>query len=170
MIGILKRLIKGLSGNRPIDYDQTKALARHADAKVRLDLAVLTDVKPEILYFLADDSLPEVRRAVAANTATPRPADLLLALALVHHLAISNNVPLARIASYLARLGRELVIEFVPKQDSQVQRLLSTREDVFPDYTREGFEAAFTRYWRIREKRDVSGSLRSLYRMSRIQA
>ncbi len=97
------------------------------------------------------------------------PADLLLALALVHHLAISNNVPLARIASYLARLGRELVIEFVPKQDSQVQRLLSTREDVFPDYTRDGFEAAFTRYWRIREKRDVSGSLRSLYRMSRIQ-
>ncbi len=79
MIGILRRLIKGLSGNRPIDYDQTKALARHADPKVRLDLAARTDVKPEILYFLADDSSPDVRRAIAANTATPRPADLLLA-------------------------------------------------------------------------------------------
>ena len=73
------------------------------------------------------------------------PADALLALAVVHHLAIGHNLPLERVASFLARLGRHLIIEFVPKSDSQVQRLLRDRPDIFPDYTREGFEAAFRR-------------------------
>jgi hypothetical protein len=95
------------------------------------------------------------------------PADGLLALALVHHLAISNNLPLGMISDYLARLGPELVIEFVPKQDSQVERLLATREDVFPEYNAAGFESAFSARWQIRERREVAGSLRTLYRMSR---
>jgi hypothetical protein len=50
----------------------------------------------------------------------------LLALALVHHLAIGHNVPLVGIASWLARLGRTLVIEFVPKSDSQMHGMLRT--------------------------------------------
>ena len=57
----------------------------------------------------------------------------VLALALIHHLAISNNVPLDRLADFFASAGEHLIIEFVPKSDSQVQRLLATREDVFPD-------------------------------------
>ncbi|MCK7466818.1 MAG: hypothetical protein MZU91_00830 [Desulfosudis oleivorans] len=71
------------------------------------------------------------------------PADAVLALALVHHLAIGNNVPLEMIAGALARLGRRLLVEFVPKSDSQVARLLVTREDIFDGYTQEGFERAF---------------------------
>ena len=55
------------------------------------------------------------------------PADALLALALVHHLAIGRNLPLERVAAFLSRLGRALVIEFVPKDDVQVQRLLRNR-------------------------------------------
>ncbi len=95
------------------------------------------------------------------------PADLVLALALVHHLAISNNLPLLLVADYFARLGRELIVEFVPKYDSQVQRLLATREDIFPGYTQAGFEVAFETRFEIRERRPVAGSERTLYRMSR---
>ncbi len=73
------------------------------------------------------------------------PADLTLALAVIHHLAISNNVPLLQLADFFAEMGKWLVIEFVPKSDSQVRKLLASREDIFPDYTREGFEAAFSR-------------------------
>lgn len=91
------------------------------------------------------------------------PADVVLALALVHHLAISNNVPLERVAAYLARLGRALVIEFVPKSDSQVRRLLTNREDVFPDYTRDGFEAAFAHHFTMAERRPVEESERWMY-------
>jgi hypothetical protein len=93
------------------------------------------------------------------------PADLLLALALVHHLAISNNVPLPQLADFLARWGKWLVIEFVPKSDSQVQKLLISREDIFPAYTREGFESAFKERFHIREAINVHESERVLYLM-----
>ena len=93
------------------------------------------------------------------------PADVLLALALLHHLAIGRNLPLGQIAHFLARLGRALVIEFVPKQDVQVQRLLRTRPDIFPSYTREGFEAAFAPWFRIEAVKPITDSERLLYFM-----
>jgi len=102
-----------------------------------------------------------------ASLAARGPADLVLALALIHHLAISNNVPLERVARFLARVGRSLVIEFVPKSDSQVQRLLATRADVFPDYTREGFEAAFAVHFETLDTRRVEDSERVMYLMRR---
>jgi hypothetical protein len=93
------------------------------------------------------------------------PADLTLALAVIHHLAISNNVPLWQLADFFAEMGKWLVIEFVPKSDSQVRKLLASRQDIFPDYTREGFEAAFSRRFRIYETVPVSESERVLYLM-----
>ena len=96
------------------------------------------------------------------------PADAVLALALIHHLAISNNVPLERLADFFAQAGRWLVIEFVPKGDSQVQRLLATREDIFPDYEVEGFEKAFSRRFKIHRCEAVRDSQRRLYLMERL--
>lgn len=95
------------------------------------------------------------------------PADAVLALALIHHLAISNNVPFPRLARFFARAGRWLVLEFVPKSDSQVKRLLATREDVFPEYTREGFEVAFGKEFDIVAAEDIEGSERRLYLLRR---
>lgn len=95
------------------------------------------------------------------------PADIVLALALVHHLAISNNVPLGRIAQYFSSLAKSLVIEFVPKSDSQVRRLLASRKDIFPDYTREGFEREFSRWYSIENATPIEGSERVLYLMER---
>ncbi len=94
------------------------------------------------------------------------PADLVMALALIHHLAISNNVPLTIIAEFFRAAGRDLVIEFVPKSDSQVKRLLASRPDIFPDYTREGFEEAFRQYFSIVAVEPVEGSERLLYLMT----
>jgi hypothetical protein len=93
------------------------------------------------------------------------PADMALALALIHHLAISNNVPLLQVADFFAKIGKWLVIEFVPKADSQVQKLLVSREDIFPNYTREGFENAFRQRFRIAEAVNVRESERVLYLM-----
>ena len=61
-----------------LDYDEQKRLARHPDPAVRRKLALRADLRPEILYYLAEDASPAVRRAVAANTATPAQADELL--------------------------------------------------------------------------------------------
>jgi ribosomal protein L11 methylase PrmA len=93
------------------------------------------------------------------------PADTVLALALIHHLAISNNLPLARVAKFFAEAGRSLIIEFVPKTDSQVKRLLASRKDIFPSYTQEGFEQAFSQYFTIRQSEAVQDSERVLYLM-----
>ena len=91
------------------------------------------------------------------------PADMVFALALVHHLAISNNVPLAQVAEYFAELGNWLVIEFVPKSDSQVMKLLQSREDIFDRYTSEGFEEAFVKYFEVQERVNVVESDRVLF-------
>ncbi len=93
------------------------------------------------------------------------PADAILALALIHHLAIGNNLPLAKVAGSLARACRSLVVEFVPKSDSQVRRLLATREDIFPGYHAPGFEAAFQEHFDIRRREPIAGTDRILYAM-----
>ncbi len=95
------------------------------------------------------------------------PADVVLALALVHHLAIGNNVPLPWVAELLADLARSLIIEFVPKSDSQVSRLLVVREDIFPGYTREGFEAAFVAHFSTEAVEPIPGTERTLYLLRR---
>lgn len=95
------------------------------------------------------------------------PADTVLALALVHHLAISNNVPLAKIACFFNNICNSLIIEFVPKTDSQVQRLLATREDIFPDYTQPAFETEFSRYFAIQSSVRIRDSERTLYLMQK---
>ena len=72
--------------------------------------------------------------------------DLVLALALVHHLAIGANVPLAAIVDWLADLGGALVVEFPTRDDPMVARLLSRkRGDAHPDYGLESFEALLER-------------------------
>jgi hypothetical protein len=90
-------------------------------------------------------------------------ADLILALALVHHLAIANNLPLPAIAEFFAEHCEWLAIEFVARQDEQVQKLLLNRKDIFADYQEQGFEQAFQRYFSPVEKVGLPGGTRTLY-------
>ena len=94
------------------------------------------------------------------------PADLLLALGLVHHLAIGNNTPLNQIAAYLASLGNWAIVEWIPKDDSQVQRLLSSREDIFTSYTQGCFESAFSQHFVLQHKTSIPQTSRTLYLFS----
>jgi SAM-dependent methyltransferase len=94
-------------------------------------------------------------------------ADVVMALALVHHLAIANNVPLEWIASLFARLAPSAIVEFVPKDDPMVRRLLGSRRDVFADYTQDGFERAFGTRFRIVARAPIADSTRVLYRLER---
>lgn len=76
MIDLFKRVF---SRDKPPSEEEAKSLARHQDAAIRARLAERPDLRPELLYFLAEDQVPDVRRVVAANTATPAQANLLLA-------------------------------------------------------------------------------------------
>jgi ribosomal protein L11 methylase PrmA len=92
------------------------------------------------------------------------PADGVLALALVHHLAISCNIPVSRITQWLTRIGKAGVVEFVPKSDPMVKRLLQLREDIFPDYTADRFLEALKADAEIVDIAEVPNSDRSLIR------
>lgn len=93
--------------------------------------------------------------------------DVVLALALIHHLAIANNVPLADIARTMALLGEYLVLEFVPKEDSQVKRLLRSRDDIFDTYHLQGLLDAFSPVFDLQEQVPVSGSERTIFLFKR---
>jgi len=133
------------------------ALREAGEQRIMPLLADLADPSPAIGWANRE-------RASLLERAT---ADVVVALALVHHLAIGRNVPLGMVSELLARLGRSLIVEFVPKLDPMVQRLLATREDIFPDYSLEGFRAAFMRHFRVIEETVVDDSRRVLFRMER---
>ncbi|MDD3642174.1 MAG: SAM-dependent methyltransferase [Candidatus Krumholzibacteria bacterium] len=95
------------------------------------------------------------------------PAEIVMALALIHHLAISDNLPFDVIAGFFSRICRHLIVEYIPKEDSQVRRLLVCREDIFGSYTREEFEKAFRRFFRIERAERITDSERVLYLMRR---
>ncbi len=130
-------------------------------------LACRTSKETHLLPLLGDltNPSPDLGWALRERRSLPArgPADLLLALALVHHLAIGSNVPLDQVARYFRSLGEWLIVEFVPKSDSQVQRLLASREDIFPDYTVSGFETAFRRCFEVVRSVPVPDSERTLY-------
>ena len=96
------------------------------------------------------------------------PADAAIALALVHHLTLSGNVPFGRLAEFLARASEALIIEFVPLEDPQAQRLIASRLEGFHQYDRAHFEDAFRQRFRIEESQTVADSNRVLYRMTRL--
>ena len=79
MKGFLKGLLKGGDKDKPLSYEEAREMARHANMNIRMELAVRSDVNPEILYFLSEDPAAEVRRLIAGNEVTPAQADLVLA-------------------------------------------------------------------------------------------
>lgn len=91
------------------------------------------------------------------------PADVVMALALIHHLAIGRNLPFTNLASLFAAAGKHVIVEFVPKADSKVQILLASRPDIFPDYDEAHFEAAMAEHFSLTEKVPIKGTKRTMY-------
>jgi predicted RNA methylase len=90
--------------------------------------------------------------------------DLVLALALVHHIVIGANVPLAEFVDWLAELGAALVIEFPTREDPMVQRLLSRKRDgLHADYDRATFERVLGDAFDIRRTDGLGSGTRVLY-------
>jgi ribosomal protein L11 methylase PrmA len=96
------------------------------------------------------------------------PVDMVLALALVHHLAISNNLPFEKLAEFFREITTYLIIEFIPKTDSQVKRLLQSRNDIFKDYNTKCFEMSFEQFFSIKGKKSLPNSERIIYLMKKI--
>jgi hypothetical protein len=88
--------------------------------------------------------------------------DLVLALALIHHLHIAANIPLEKISPFLARLGPALLIEFVPKDDPMARKLMGNRRDIFQNYSWERFLEVFERDFLLEYSAEIPDSPRKL--------
>jgi 2-polyprenyl-3-methyl-5-hydroxy-6-metoxy-1,4-benzoquinol methylase len=94
-------------------------------------------------------------------------ADVVLALAVIHHLSITNNIPLDQSADYFAGRSKELLIEFVGPGDSQVKRLLAQKNVSYDWYTEQNFQASFSRHFNLEQRMEIPGTDRCFYRFVR---
>lgn len=95
------------------------------------------------------------------------PVEMVFALALIHHLIISNNTPVHTLVNFFNELGKWLLIEYIPKSDIQAQKLLQNRKDIFDQYTQEDFERFFEERYSIHKKEKINDSQRYLYLMGK---
>jgi 2-polyprenyl-3-methyl-5-hydroxy-6-metoxy-1,4-benzoquinol methylase len=91
--------------------------------------------------------------------------DLVLALAVVHHLAIGKNIPFEKIAKILSTMGKYLIIEFVPKEDEKVELMVNSGAHIFHEYNEDKFLSSFGDYFSILKKEYISDTKRTIYLM-----
>jgi hypothetical protein len=151
--------------------DECAALDIDPEAVERAWSEVASRKETKLLPLVMDLSDPSAARGWAGQERESLlqrgPADIGLALALVHHLAIGHNVPLGKVAEFFARACKMLIVEFVPKEDSQVKRMLATRKDIFDDYHQAGFESAFESRFERLAREPIPGAQRTLYLLRR---
>ena len=94
--------------------------------------------------------------------------DAVIALAVVHHLAITKNLPLHQVIDWIIDMAPQGVIEFVPKSDPMVQRLLNLREDIFANYDEDSFRSIMATRARIIKSSVVSSGGRTLFWYERL--
>lgn len=170
-----RRLVWDLGAN---DGRYTRIAAEHADYAVALDADHLT---VERLYRRLREEGNEKIHTLVMNAADPSPGlgwrgierrtlpdrgtpDLTLALALIHHVAISANVPVREFVDWLAGLGGTLVIEFPTREDPMVRRLLTgKRGGLHGDYERDHFERCLHDAFEVRGTQELSSGTRVLY-------
>ena len=93
--------------------------------------------------------------------------DVIMALALIHHLVIGKNIPLPMLAEFFDKCTQQLIIEFIPKEDEKTRLLLLNKKDIYPVYSKEGFELCFERFFTIVASKQVPSSERVIYLMNK---
>ena len=87
----------------------------------------------------------------------------MLALALIHHVVIGGNIPMAEFVQWLRDLGGDLVIEFVTRKDPMVVTLLRNNDDHYADYDEDVFERELGARFRIARRQPLGSGTRIMY-------
>jgi len=155
----------------------SKIAARHANRVLAMDLdhfsverlyrEIRSDDMSNILTLVQNVADPSPNwgwrnreRTELAKRARP---DLVLCLALIHHVVISANVPMDEFVGWLSESTDQLVIEYVSRKDDKVKTLLRNKEDKYSDYSRERLEQALGRHFTIRRQQTLESGNRFLY-------
>jgi ribosomal protein L11 methylase PrmA len=89
--------------------------------------------------------------------------DVVIALAIEHHLIIGKNVPINEFIDWIVHFGKFGLLEFIPKEDETIKDMLSTKEDIYLDYSEANFEKELSRKTKIINKFSLNDSQRILY-------
>jgi hypothetical protein len=126
-----------------------RSIKRSAEKNIQPMIADLSNPPP------ANGMNNEERSSFLSRVKT----DLVMALALIHHLAIGKNIPFGMIADLFQRTAKKyLIIEFVPKTDEKIQLMLSGKKDIYTAYTEENFRIAFEKYFTVTKQQAVGSS------------
>lgn len=181
-----KRFVVGVLGSRrwPLVWDMgcntgtySRLAAEHAEYVLALDadhlavdrmyVSLKRDGASNILPLIADVADPSPglgwrgrERLALPDRGTP---DLVLCLALIHHLVIGRNIPVNDVVEWLAEFRADLVVEYVGHDDPMVKRLLRNRGDQQIEYSQEALESALARHFRIAAQQSLSSGTRILY-------
>jgi hypothetical protein len=159
------------------DGHYSRILAEHARTVLALDLDPSTvellyrDLKAEgneqilpLVMNLTDPSPGLGWRGLERKSFTDRgKPDLILALALLHHVSITGNVPVRQFVQWLASLGSSVVIEFMTREDPMVKRLLAAKRVDHEDYERGFFEQVVSESFEIERSEELPSGTRILY-------
>ncbi len=180
------RFVEAAAGERrwPLAWDLgantgtfSRLIAQQANAVVSLDIDHLaverlyrqlrkdgpSNILP-LVFNLADASPGLGWRNRERKTLVERGhPDFVLCLALIHHLVLRANIPLPDVIGWLGTLDTHLIIEWVGKDDAMVKRLLRNKEDIYDDYTLEGFEKALSHHFEVVRQESIHDGTRRLY-------
>lgn len=155
----------------------SRIAAKHADCVVAIDAdhqaverlyqSLADEVRPRILPLmmnLADPSPNQGWLGRERHSLTDRgKPELVLCLALIHHLAISANLPVAELVRWLASLEADVIIEFVTRDDAMVQQLLQRKTDNYWDYRCDYFENCLRQFFTIERRKVLDSGTRIMY-------
>lgn len=139
------------------DHDSVELAAREFEQRgvTNIYTAVLDLTDPSAGRGWAGRERPGFRSRVKPQKA--------LALALIHHLVISAGIPMERVAAHFREISPCLIIEFVPPGDPMVDLLSANKSGQHHDYTRAGFEQAFSDHFSLKTRQELADSGRVLY-------
>ena len=91
--------------------------------------------------------------------------DLIMCLAIIHHIRISANIPCDNFLAYLRSLNSEVIIEFVQREDDMVKKLLLNKKEQYLDYNIDAFENSIEKYFSIEKTDLLKGGHRKIYHL-----
>ena len=92
-----------------------------------------------------------------------RQPDLVLCLALIHHVRLSANIPNRLFLQWLRSLESDVIIEFVTREDEMVIKLLTNKKEQYADYNLEQFVAEASELFTIEDRQPLKGGKREIF-------
>lgn len=122
-----------------------------------------TNITPLVMD-IKDPSPNRGWRGLERKSITNRESpELILCLAVLHHIVISANIPMSEFISWLAELRAFVVIEFISKEDPMVKHLLRNKEDNYDDYEQIYFEKYLEDHFQVLKRKELQNGTRTLY-------